>query len=1783
MFREFNVKFEDVVIIGGSDNLLEGTEVTKVILRGDSKMSSLDSALKNCSELDTIDGDLDLNGVNDIDNLLEGTPLVKEISVKNVNVEDMSCDSSFTNINTLNIAGDSKKKAIQNLLGNMDWEFDGVNYTGDMVDVVTDKMEVLTDEECNVEVVDALEQKVRSLEIKGQTYKNLIDGKEEKELVDNFITTVVDDNTSFEDTVERDLKIIEIQGNTLQNLIEGKDEVELIDDFRATISDDNTSFDETYYTREVKISEIKGNTLQNLVDGKGKYTLTDTYNETWTENNNSFEDMPNMIEIPEIFGNTVQGYANVLTPEVINSHWKKANWITDATIVNKYTINVLSAANSDTLNNTVANDTSLAIQLNANTVYTLKIECPYLGSSSYIKGINEDGSIVSLLSLVKGTGCRVEKFTTTSTGKITFGVRPDTDSSSKDIKIFCVEGDVDLSLYDFGEFDLDYIQSVGDLYVDEEGNPILDEEGNEQYKLEIESYSDGNVFLNDNMIKFESNSNWDILKDGVNEFTLSQKKRQSYITSTTYILPAGEYTFTYDFTRIQGSGSGCSSFLVYIGGFSKSETSTKTWKFAINKPTPFYFSLINYSEASATNVSVTKYTFNLVRGEYNNYFNINSQSNKTTILMPQPLRKVGEYSDKLYWDYNKNKFLMDIGTQIVKATTNLNYVLVKESDEFVTVSLHHNYLIGMAGTGSFCSLLPQIKSYNATEEGFCYVSPLFYFTLRKNKLDNSTVGYALAVGNWLVNNNATFICPKKSKTIETKILEKLSLETYSPTTYISTNTEIQPSQMSITNKRNLFTPLGLQADKDYTLQLDSVGKDDKPITVNLGGAETTIQPTNDTTKHHKVVVRTPATLTTDKLELNGEGVVVNDVMLFDGGSSVMKQNVEYVDGIQSIGELQENGKYKIDIQTKTDVLYEEEYEMIDTLAIEDTKDIGHVRVDKIIGNSLVNLLLDPYVTDFKYGNVNDYTWGNIGTSTIQNGVVTHTGTTALTGYTRQKVAVKPNTSYYGFARVKLNYTGENLDECNFGVCINGERAWSPSGTYILSRDKVTSNTNGYVEVSCRIDNVDHTHLMFSLDCSGIIGEVSFKDFYMIELPSNELYPTTSWEGLKSTFEEGLVTQDQVDNRQELEENLDKYKGDIKVTGKNKYSFDKLTRVGNTTNYFIQLTPNTTYHIKGYVDEALISDRPYVSLYANGINIGWVHLGIKQYIDNTFTTGDDGQVRFWCSDRKIIMEYLEVGAIKFQIEEGSVATNYQQYYEETQSIYLNSPLLKGDEIVMKDGELCHYHNMEIVAINGSENWVEYVDTQTNCRAFYMNRSYLSQNIQKDLCYGNISMYNDDFMIGNLKEDKEGFVIAGDYLKVSVLKKRLTSNNKDGFVEWLKENNILLVYELAEPYYEPLNQNQISIDTPNSKSYVSIDSLIPPQNANVTYLEYGICNNSIELDEPLRAIGNVRDKLYWDWYEGKYVVERFFDSVMLNGKEDWTQRWGNTDNFIGFSCDNITNGKTFGLTLCSNFKVEGFSSLTGKEYEWLSMSSNSSNIKISKSKLSTYDVDGFKKWLQNNPTEVIYELATPTKEYISLPKQNTKSFAPLTYLTMPNIPLKTDISIDTDIQKYRPNYLSANTKYTVFLDSVGDNDIKVELGGKVETITPSMEHGQNKVIITTPSTLSHNDLYVSGAGNKVKNVMLMQNEITQSPEYIDSIQSVGENVENEHSGTLVNLGEGNKYKNIFINEIHGDTYKGSSLGELIVDEFGDPVLDDNGDKQYTFKIKISNHPFGKGGRI
>lgn len=72
MKRDFNLSFDDVELIGGADNFLEGSKVTKFTLRGSNSLLSLNSMFKNCKHLHTVEGNLDLSEISSITSLFEG-------------------------------------------------------------------------------------------------------------------------------------------------------------------------------------------------------------------------------------------------------------------------------------------------------------------------------------------------------------------------------------------------------------------------------------------------------------------------------------------------------------------------------------------------------------------------------------------------------------------------------------------------------------------------------------------------------------------------------------------------------------------------------------------------------------------------------------------------------------------------------------------------------------------------------------------------------------------------------------------------------------------------------------------------------------------------------------------------------------------------------------------------------------------------------------------------------------------------------------------------------------------------------------------------------------------------------------------------------------------------------------------------------------------------------------------------------------------------------------------------------------------------------------------------------------------------------------------------------------------------------------------------------------------------------------------------------------------------------------------------------------------------------
>jgi hypothetical protein len=117
-------------------------------------------------------------------------------------------------------------------------------------------------------------------------------------------------------------------------------------------------------------------------------------------------------------------------------------------------------------------------------------------------------------------------------------------------------------------------------------------------------------------------------------------------------------------------------------------------------------------------------------------------------------------------------------------------------------------------------------------------------------------------------------------------------------------------------------------------------------------------------------------------------------------------------------------------------------------------------------------------------------------------------------------------------------------------------------------------------------------------------------------------------------------------------------------------------------------------------------------------------------------------------------------------------------------------------------------------------------------------------------------------------------------------------------------------------------------------------------------------------------------------------------VLNGSENW-QLSTNTDNYLDFRTYNIEKPLSSGYGICDRFEY-----LSNQNGHWIAaeegltaFTDNKNNLiifSIQKSRLSSYDKNGLKQWLQANPTTVVYELAEPYYEPIE-PQLSSNSFS------------------------------------------------------------------------------------------------------------------------------------------------------------------------------------------------
>lgn len=217
---------------------------------------------------------------------------------------------------------------------------------------------------------------------------------------------------------------------------------------------------------------------------------------------------------------------------------------------------------------------------------------------------------------------------------------------------------------------------------------------------------------------------------------------------------------------------------------------------------------------------------------------------------------------------------------------------------------------------------------------------------------------------------------------------------------------------------------------------------------------------------------------------------------------------------------------------------------------------------------------------------------------------------------------------------------------------------------------------------------------------------------------------------------------------------------------------------------------------------------------------------------------------------------------------------------------------------------------------------------------------------------------------------------------------------------------------------VKKNKMTFTTPKGTNYIvaSIIALFSHVSAGNTVVIDKIPNFQIEegtvatdyelykeqlieylLDEPLRSLPNgVSDEIV----DGKLI--RRVGKKVLNGSENIIASSWNTDlvNTLRFDFGNhfLNSGSRYGISTGIPWYVN---EKTGSRVDFPHCSVNvvgNLSISISKSSLTTGDVNEFKKWLTENPVTVCYELAEPI--ITQLEKHHPVSYEGTTHITSDN---------------------------------------------------------------------------------------------------------------------------------------------------------------------------------------
>ena len=163
--------------------------------------------------------------------------------------------------------------------------------------------------------------------------------------------------------------------------------------------------------------------------------------------------------------------------------------------------------------------------------------------------------------------------------------------------------------------------------------------------------------------------------------------------------------------------------------------------------------------------------------------------------------------------------------------------------------------------------------------------------------------------------------------------------------------------------------------------------------------------------------------------------------------------------------------------------------------------------------------------------------------------------------------------------------------------------------------------------------------------------------------------------------------------------------------------------------------------------------------------------------------------------------------------------------------------------------------------------------------------------------------------------------------------------------------------------------------------------------------------------------------------------------------------------------------------------------------------------------------FQQWIINNPLTIQYKLETPIVTKINLPS-TLKSWNTTTHIYS-EIP---ENSLYPTLSHSNPSYpviLKPSTKYSIVANSYSNNHTNSAINFNLGGATVSTTVGNRVTTITTPSTLTSEELVMSGRGNKLNNVMVIEGDVVGDEPYFEGmcdskspiLSNVGKNLFNK----------------------------------------------------------------------